>query len=396
MYWTMRLRCLIALSLGTALAVVAYHWPASPRSTVPCEQGCWHLAFSPDGATLAVLDREPGLNPHAQILLWDAATGTLRHRVDCSKTTYPRRVVFAPDGQTCGLLDVGLVTKWDVATARLLASYDHADWPHDPDHHGCEILFSPEGRWLLHNVHVGRVYDVETGDVVHDYGKRLPDRNLGTHGGCFAARVNGEVWTFDALTGAAIASYPILTAAKTAPMSRTLYAFSRDGLHGAYFTDANQWAVRNAATGAELLWASDAEIFAGYGFVFSPDNRYLAVAASEAHSGMISAVRARLAGRSCHTRIIDTTTGNEVGSRMLSGGIGFQACFAPDSKTVALVDYNGQVALWDWPPASRWPLAVGFGVLGVGLPFAVGPLVRRARSGCTPMRNSIKTLYPQR
>jgi hypothetical protein len=383
----MRVRCIIGLSLSVAMAVVACFWPTSARLTIDCEHGCWHVAFSRDGTTVAVLDREPGVNPRANILLWDTAAGTLLHRIDVDRCAYPHRLFFAPDG-TLGLLDAGVVTKWDTATARRLATYDHAEWPHDPDHYpGSEILFAPEGRWLLHNVHVGRVYDIETGDVVHDYAERWPDRSLYAHGGCVVARTDGEVRTFDAVTGGAIASFP--TASRRWPLARTSCAFSGDGTHGIYFTESGRWVVHDAQAGTECTWAEE-----GYGpsdLALSPDRRYLAVASAEGHGGVTSIIGAHFAGTRWHIAVIDTTTGRDVGRHIPAG---FISCFAPDGKTLAVADRAKRITLWDWPPPSRWPLAVGLGVLGMTLPLGIAALLGRAWSRCRRQAQSIKPLYP--
>src|SRR5262249_12841277 len=146
-------------------------------------------------------------------------------------------------------VDAGAVTRWDLDAGRLVARYDHATWSHDPDHyHGREILFSPAGRWLAHDVYEGRVYDVETGRVVSNYAERWPDRNYAAHGGRVAAGVRGEVKTFDALTGGEVGTFP----ATVGPgrMSRTAFTFSPDGTHALYFTD--RWVVVDAATARQL------------------------------------------------------------------------------------------------------------------------------------------------
>ena len=121
------LKCLrfwIVLSLGIAVALVAYHWPASPRAVMHYDYSCWHFAFSRDSTKLALLDREPGLNVQSQILVWDVATGKLLHRFDNGTKLYPSKVIFAPDGTSLGIVDAGTVTKWDLNTGRMVANHD--------------------------------------------------------------------------------------------------------------------------------------------------------------------------------------------------------------------------------------------------------------------------------
>src|SRR4051812_32689180 len=243
------LRFWIALALGVAVAAVAHDWSASPRAVVRHDHIGWHLAFSHDGTKLALLDREAGLNPQGQVLVWDAATGRLLHRFDTGNRPYPGKVVFAPDDRSLGVIDAGPVTRWDLATGRIIAHHDHAAWSHDADHYsGREILFSSAGRWLAHDVHDGRVYDVETGRVVVDYAERWPDRSLHAHDGRVAALVDGEVKTFDVLTGDAVGTFP--SGANRPPMARTAFTFSPDGTRGVLFTD--RWVLADGVDGRRL------------------------------------------------------------------------------------------------------------------------------------------------
>src|ERR1051325_2671401 len=145
-----RPRTWIALLLGIAAAAIAHEWPVSPRAVVECESNCWDLAFSPDSSQIAALEHEPGLNQVARIDVCDTATGELRHRIEHGRRVYTRWVVFARDGRSLAVSDAGEVTKWDLDKGQAVARYAHPEWSRDPDHHR-EILFSPDGRWLLHD-----------------------------------------------------------------------------------------------------------------------------------------------------------------------------------------------------------------------------------------------------
>jgi WD40 repeat protein len=345
----LRPRIWFALSLGLAVALVAYNWPSSPRAAVQCEHGGWHFAFSHDSTKLAVLDREPGLTPAAQILLVDVATGHVVRRLDIGQSPFPHRVVFAPDGGSVGVLGTGVVTTWDPNTGRMIGRYDHPEWSHDPDHYaGREILFSPAGRWLLHDVHDGRVCDVETGEIVNDYHERLPDRERNVHGGCVAALVGDEVKTFDVLTGAELGRFATLR--PRPPILRLAFTFSRDGTHGILFTDTDQWAVHNAIDGrARRLFRAEAGV---YDICLSADNRYAAVSLPNVDSNTFAAWPQRLFTSRTSVRVFDTTSGAEVGQSIRDG---FKICFAPDGHTLAVADMDKHLTLWDWPPPSRWP-----------------------------------------
>jgi WD40 repeat protein len=356
------LRRLIPLALGVAVAAVASFWPEAPRLTLPHDRICWDLAFSRDGSMLAMLDRDAGLDTSGQVLVWDAATGKLLNRLDYGARVYPSKIVFAPDGMTIGIVDAGQITKWDMTTGRA-TDHTHAHWSHDPDqYYGREILFAADGRWLAHNLHEGCVYDVATGAVVHEYHERWPDRSYVAQGGCVAAFVNGQVTTFDAVTGAEIATFP--TAAPGGPMARSTFATSADGTQGIYLGNRNQWVVHDAATGHECAWGRETDQPLNNELRVSTDHRFLAVSALEPITGVVSAVQARLAGGQGWLRVYDTTTGAEVCRPFAHGSMGR---FAPDGKTLAVAEFQAQrVSIWDWPPRSRWPL-----VLALALPTTV-------------------------
>jgi WD40 repeat protein len=369
--WLACPRLWIALALGIVAATVTSYWPASPRLVLRHDESCWHLAFSPDSTLIAMLDREPGLSPIARILVWDATTGTLLHRLECGAVLFPSRIVFAPDGKTLGLLDDGPITKWDLATGRIVATYNHAHWSHDAKQNVCrEILFTPEGRWLLHDVGTGHIDDVETGELLHDYDERWPDRQLDVHGGPVVARVDGEIKTFDPISGAEIGRFP--TAALAVPMARAGIAFSADGTHGVYFTGANQWVVHNATTGDERPWGRDSDVIGTW--CLSADNRFLAVAMTESHRSVLAEVRRQFHGSPTQVRVFDATTGAEVGPSLADGS---RACFAPDGRTLAVADRNDRLTLWDWPPQSRWLWVIAVGALTAALSYAIA-------SRCSP------------
>lgn len=357
------LRLLVALMLGVAVAIAVHHWPASPRAVMQYDQICWHMAFSRDSTKLAALDREAGLNTRGQIFVWDLATGNLLHRLDNGKTLYASKVVFAPDGQSLGVVDAGTVTKWDLNTGRKVAHYDHASWSHDPEqYYGREILFSPTGRWLAHDVYAGRIYDVETGQVVLDYAERWPDRNLSAQGGRVTALVGGEIKTFDVLTCAEIGTFP--ATGKRGPMARSAFTCSPDGTCGVYFTD--QWVVHNAVTGGQCGWGSDLDNMVDC--CLSADNRFLAVSLAKPRSTVDGLLMRLLGTRRC-VHVFDTATGAQVRQPIRGGCL---CCFAPDGKTLAIASTDKSIALWDWPPPPRWPLTLALAVPTMLLSYGLG------------------------
>jgi WD40 repeat protein len=363
----------LALALGVAVAFVAYQWPTSPRWVMVCDHAAWHLAFSRDSSKLAVLDREAGLNPRGQVLVLDVASGKLLHRLDHDSELYPSKVSFSPDGRSLGVVSTGSVTKWDLDAGRVASRYAHAGWLHDADHYyGRELLFSPEGRWLAHDAHEGRVYDVETGRVVQDYLERWPDRNPTAYGGCGAALLDGEVKTFDVLTGAGIGTFPLVVPPGT--IGRLGLLFSSDGTHGLYFGDINQWVVFNAVTGRQL----GLEVASDWveHCCFSEDNRFVAVSSFDPPGSAWRVLPSWLLGSSRRVQVFDTTTGAQIGQSVRGG---FTFCFAPDGKSLAMSDGGREVSLRDWPPPARWPRAVALAALTVGLVYGISGWWNRRR-----------------
>jgi WD40 repeat protein len=369
------LRVCITLLPAAFVALAAYHWPASRRATLPYDRICWHLAFSGDGTKLAVLDRDAGLNASGQVLVWNASSGDLLQRFDYGSRVFPSRVVFAPDGQTLGLVDAGSMIRWDLGTGRKIAEHDHSKWSHDPNHYGGrEILFSPAGRWLWHDVYEGRVYDVETGDVVRDYDERWPDRNREAHGGYVAALVDGKVKTFDVLSGAEVGTFPI--AAKPGMMARTALTFGADGTHGVYFGNSGQWTVGNGVTGRQALLKIDAGANL-HDCSLSSDHHFVAVSWSNPPANALAALQAWMLDRPLRTNCYDTATGAEIG-RPIRGGL--MCRFAPDGRTLAVVEEGQRIALLDWPPPSRWARVIFPTAIAATLSLGIGALGTRRRT----------------
>jgi hypothetical protein len=389
MRWLSRPRCWITLLLGIAVALLAHEWPESPRTVVRCEHNCWDLTFAPDSSMLAALEHEPGLHQEARIRVWDTATGKLLHCFEHGRRVYSRRVVFAPDSKSLAVVDAGEVTQWDLQQGVAVARYAHPSWSINPDHHR-EILFAPDGRWLLHDATEGRVYDVETGHIVQDYHQRWPERKLAVYGGCVAALVHGNVKTFDPLTGAEIGEFPAV--AKQIPFGRTYMKLSADGTHGVYYSTNNEWVVYNAIAGRQhSLKLNEDDLLGVY---HSGDNALVAISKRNAHPGTVDLVRRYLQGRpGSEVIVFDTATGEQVGAPMRGSEL---CCFAPNGNTLAIADIDHRIVLWDWPPSIRWPLMVAMAAAMMLLSLGVSEWWSRRRSAGTVPTNGPSKEAPTR
>lgn len=308
--------------------------------------------------------------------------GELRHRFELGKRNYPHKIVFAPDGKTLGVVDAGALMKFDLDTDRLLAHYDHAAWSHDANRSYGDLLFSPEGQWLFRENYEGRVYDAQTGAIVKDYGERWPNRHFSAHGGSVAVLEKDGVKTFDVLTGKEIGRFA--SQLKHQPFNRNAMSFSADGTHSTYWLASGEWVLHNGVAGKQCVLPQDWDNMSAED-CWSLDNRYYAGSFSKPAGVLIDELRKRLFGGRRAIHVFDTTTGREVGRPIYGGD---RCCFAPDGKTLAVPDRHKRLALWDWPPPSRWPLTLMVAPLAMLLSYGIGAWWGRSRRAKLPVESS--------
>jgi serine/threonine protein kinase/WD40 repeat protein len=115
----------------------------------PSSQGALSLAFSPDGKTLAVGDRD------GATYLWNVATGKLIRApfVDPNSQGI-NEVAFSPDGSTLAVSDTnGCTYLWNVATGKRITTLI------DPSSQGVDaVAFSLDGKTLATGDDNGHIY----------------------------------------------------------------------------------------------------------------------------------------------------------------------------------------------------------------------------------------------
>ena len=94
------------------------------------------IAFSPDGRLFA----SSGVDK--QVLVWELATGKLRHRFANQPFRVPA-LAFSPDSATLAGGSNKTIRLWDMATGRLRRSLEgHRDWV-------CALAFAPDGKTIV-------------------------------------------------------------------------------------------------------------------------------------------------------------------------------------------------------------------------------------------------------
>lgn len=107
------------------------------------------LAVSPDGRTLAVVERIRGTATR-MIRLFDLGEGTERLSFQAGYDIAGVRLGFTPDGKTVGAFDTNRLSWWDVATGRPAepGAARFASRPAGLSEIGSRAAVSPDGGWV--------------------------------------------------------------------------------------------------------------------------------------------------------------------------------------------------------------------------------------------------------
>jgi WD40 repeat protein len=355
------------------------------------------VAFSPDGKLLA----SAGVDK--QILVWELATGKLRHRFPDQPYRVPA-LAFSPDSATLAGGGDKTVRLWDVATGRLRRSLEgHRDWV-------CTLAFAPDGKTIASGgcdwaYHRGRdtsgfwppdpgcdsqwiLWDAATGDrkrTVTESG-RLLSLAIAPDGKSLACGVGKEVRLYDLgaeTPGRVVTSHDfavtsvtftrdgraVISGSHDHTVKRTSLATGRTEWQApGYFEQVNSVAlskdaallatgssdgsyahrvlkagVRCLGPGAVRLWdARTGRLLRRLG---DPAEQVMAVALSP--DGRHVAGGGGNPGGSGVVRLWDTATGTEVWSRDDHTAEVLAVAYAPDGSSVATAAADGQVKVRD-------------------------------------------------
>jgi WD40 repeat protein/tRNA A-37 threonylcarbamoyl transferase component Bud32 len=248
----------------------------------PAGPGLGRLAFSPDGQTLAAVERSRA------VTLWDVVKARVRQTLPASPT-HILEIAFSPDGATLATARVGpfpigglvpvedLVTLWDPATGKARATLDGLT----------PLRFTPDGKTLVTG---GRnkevlVWDVAAGRLRAALplgGRSLDQLVLSPDGKLIAASLThgqsphyrSEIKVWDLATGHELAAFLEndwdVQCLAFSPDSKTLASG-----HGRAFLEGGYIRLRDSRTLQEraVLWGN---AFTVKSLVFSPDGKTLA------------------------------------------------------------------------------------------------------------------------
>lgn len=249
------------------------------------------LLFDPTGKHIFVCDRE-----EQTIREWEIATGREVRRF---LNSFPYSFALSPDGAFLAVNEAFVSRVYEMATGK--ERYTIRELQVSDDSRNAIIAFSPDGKNIV------------------------------------ALRGNGKtVFRWDAATGKKLGEWHLTTdpAIAFSPDTQLVASVSERENRIRLWDTANGKKVREWKSPAKTLWQSRCG-------VFSPDGQSLVIAEADAM-----------------LRVYETSTGKEIRSwnggtrnessdKLRRSSVGWLS-FAPDGKTLASVDRNSVLRLWDF------------------------------------------------
>ncbi len=291
-------------------------------------KGTAHVAASPDGKTLAGADESEGV-----IYLWDAATGKEIRRLKSSRSGFGGilPVAFSPDGRR--LVAGGHELRmWDVESGKLLHSLDGEESV-------IQLSFSAESKILAVrycDLIPMRLFQIdpwkELAPLRPKWDMELlvfsPDRKTLA----VTAKASGSIYLYDVVAGTEqreIRAHQVLDPDGVGHQRVTALAFSPEGktlASAASDKTIRLWAV---ATGKERQ-RFPADSYGLGALAFAPDGKALAWANS---AGLI--------------RIWDLQTGRASHGHDGHSGVVTSVALTPDSKTLITAGADATIRFWE-------------------------------------------------
>lgn len=275
------------------------------------------VAFSPDGKTIA------SGSVDKTIKLWSASAWGLK--VLEGHTEPVQTVAFSPDGKTLASGSEDKTIKlWDVATARELRTLQNPKTSYD----GVKaIAFSPDGKTLAGlEYDVIRLWDVASGSEL----KAIPFKgnegfnvSFSPDGKTLACGIDQTIELWDVATGEEVRTLTghsgRVASVAFSPDRKTLASSSADAT-------IKLW---DLATGANLKTLKG-HLNPVYTVAFSADGKMLASTSIDKT-----------------IRLWDVATGSEFKSITLNSDFAAIVTFSPDGRTLASGSLSGRTYLWD-------------------------------------------------